>query len=367
MIKSLEDIYKESGCFLHEGSKVSGVTKWQSPSNIALVKYWGKHGNQLPANPSLSLTLSKSFTETEISYSSKEKEVDIYYSFELDGAENKTFANRIGSFLKSIEPYFPFLTQLKLAIKSHNTFPHSSGIASSASAYSALALCLCSIEKQIFNNYIDEDSFLMKASFIARLGSGSASRSVYGEVVSWGDNNVFPGTSDLFASDISLQIHPVFKSFKNSILIIDSGQKKVSSSLGHSLMKGHPFATTRFSQANANFQKLAVILKNGDVEGFIEVVENEALTLHSMMMTSKPWFILMSPETIKVLSLIREYREETGVPVCFTVDAGPNIHLLYPREYSEKVSDFINSLITEEFVVQNVIFDDVGKGPLKVI
>jgi diphosphomevalonate decarboxylase len=207
----------------------------------------------------------------------------------------------------------------------------------------------------------------MKASFIARLGSGSASRSVYGEVVSWGDNNVFPGTSDLFASDISLQIHPVFKSFKNSILIIDSGQKKVSSSLGHSLMKGHPFATTRFSQANANFQKLAVILKNGDVEGFIEVVENEALTLHSMMMTSKPWFILMSPETIKVLSLIREYREETGVPVCFTVDAGPNIHLLYPREYSEKVSDFINSLITEEFVVQNVIFDDVGKGPLKVI
>ncbi len=315
----------------------SGKTGWSSPSNIAIVKYWGKKGVQIPSNPSLSFTLSNSLTETIIEFSPAEK-LESGLDFYLDGIPNTGFAAKISTFFSRIIDIFPFIGQLNFRIYSKNTFPHSTGIASSASGMSAIALCLCDIENQYFNTFSNEQEFYNKASFVARLGSGSACRSVYGPMASWGKSQDLTNSSDLFASELPFTTNQIFNDYRDTILIIDSGQKKVSSTVGHGLMDNNPFSNSRIQQANHNYNRLLQVLQSGDLDEFINITESEALTLHAMMMTSNPSFLLMKPLTIEAIDRIREFRKETKVPVCFTLDAGPNIHLLYPHQNRDEVA-----------------------------
>jgi diphosphomevalonate decarboxylase len=108
-------------------------------------------------------------------------------------------------------------------------------------------------------------------------------------------------------------------------------------------MHNHPFANERFQQAHKNLSKLKEILKSGDVNSFIQLVESEALTLHAMMMTSMPYFILMKPNTLEIINAIWNFRKATNIPVCFTLDAGANVHILYPENVKSKVLKFIQS------------------------
>ena len=163
-----------------------GAVKWTSPSNIALVKYWGKRAHQIPENPSISFTLSNCKTITEVSFTKKEGS-DFSFDVYFEGEKNEAFEPKIQTFFERIEAYVPFLRDFHFKIDTSNTFPHSSGIASSASGMSALALCLMSIEKQLGVAH-NTDFFNKKASFLARLGSGSACRSIEGELVVWGQN-----------------------------------------------------------------------------------------------------------------------------------------------------------------------------------
>ncbi|MCF6241968.1 MAG: hypothetical protein L3J74_11555 [Bacteroidales bacterium] len=321
-------------------SKEEKVRK-QSPSNIALIKYWGKKGNQIPANPSLSFTLSKSFTETEITYTPKKDDGTVSIHFLFEKTENHKFEHKIKIFLEKLIEYFPFLTKLHLKISSSNSFPHSAGIASSASSMSALALCLCEIEKKHYGTLQLEDDFLRKSSFIARLGSGSAARSVFPYAATWGEFVENPVSSDEYASPLTFDLHPVFRNYRDAILIVSNKAKKVSSTAGHGLMHQHPFAKARFEQAKNHLKLLLNVLKNGDVNTFIEIVENEALTLHALMMSSNPGYILMEPGTLQIIEKIRAYRERPGIKLCFTLDAGPNVHLLYSANDSDNVEKFI--------------------------
>ncbi len=342
-----------------------GKIGWQSPSNIALVKYWGKREVQIPANPSVSFTLSKSLTETIVEFSPSHTD-GTKLDFFFEGKLNEKFGEKSAVFFNSLLNIFPFINQLDFKITSNNTFPHSTGIASSASGMSAIALALCEIERKYFNSLLTEDEFFQKASFIARLGSGSACRSIYGGLVSWGEISGVEKTSNLFGSKLLGKINPIFSTYNDSILIVDSGQKKVSSSVGHGLMNTNPFSGKRFEQANGNIRSLLKVLNNGDLKEFIKIIESEALTLHAMMMTSTPYFQLMKPNTISIIDKIWEFRNETGTPVCFTLDAGPNIHLLYPEEYKSTVMDFINSELLKFTVNNTAIHDKVGSGPKKL-
>ena len=144
-------------------------TKWQAPSNIALVKYWGKYGEQLPEkNPSISFTFSQCFTNTEVSFSEREPG-GVAFDFLFDQKKQPEFYPKIQKFMERITPYFPALKRHHLSISSHNSFPHSSGIASSASAMAALALCIVDFEKQ-FHSDLTEEAFLQKASFFGSIG-----------------------------------------------------------------------------------------------------------------------------------------------------------------------------------------------------
>src|SRR5690606_32115799 len=140
-----------------------------------------------------------------------------------------------------------------------------------------------------------------------------------------------------------LEVHPSMQSMQDAILIIDSGAKKVSSSDGHALIENHPFKEARIKQANNNYEKLLLSLKTGDFSLFDKVVREEAMTLHALMMTSDPSYFLMKPNGLKAIELILAFKEKTNLPVTFTLDAGPNIHLLYPEEVGKKVTLFIEN------------------------
>ena len=300
-----------------------GSVAWQSPSNLALVKYWGKYGDQLPSNPSLSFTLSSAYTKTRISYKArKTSSTESPVAFYFEEKRNAEFEKRIVGYLSRLEPIFPFLKQLDLKIDSQNSFPHSSGIASSASAMSALALCICELEQLFFNNHDSRDTFIEKASYVARLGSGSASRSVFPKSAVWGKMEGLPESSDTTAIGFAGRLHDVFHDYCNDIVIVSDAPKGVSSSQGHALMEHNPYASVRFVEAKNNLRKLIGILKNGDLQQFVKIVELEALHLHALMMVSNPYYILMHPGTIAVIKAIWRFREQTNIPVCFSLDAG---------------------------------------------
>ena len=235
---------------------------WQSPSNIALVKYWGKKGAQIPMNPSLSFTLKNAYTTTSLKYSIYKEGEQLTYFF--GGERNEAFEAKVNQFIEKITSEFPFLRDYKLVFESSNSFPHSAGIASSASSMSSIALCLCSMEKELTGNLQDKDEFFQKASFISRIGSGSACRSVFGGFNSWGETIAVEGSSDLYTSNLQLNLQKDFQELQDSILIVDRQPKKVSSTQGHGFMKDHPQREARIHQANRNQLELIDILESGN-------------------------------------------------------------------------------------------------------
>ena len=126
-----------------------GVVSWQSPSNIALVKYWGKYGEQLPQNPSISFTLSNCNTKTTLRYI---KSNQTSFKVFLDKKREESFEPKISTFFKRIEAYVPFVKDYSFTVETSNSFPHSSGIASSASGMSALALCLMDMDCLLYTS-----------------------------------------------------------------------------------------------------------------------------------------------------------------------------------------------------------------------
>lgn len=340
----------------------TGVVRWQSPSNIALVKYWGKTDPQIPKNTSISFTLSNCHTTTTLNYALKEnpgKSFDFKVFFE--GKENLDFAPKIEQFFKRIVTYVPFIRDYEFTIYTENSFPHSSGIASSASGMSALALCLMSLQKLI-DPQLTEVEFNQKASFLARLGSGSASRSIEGPLVVWGKHPEIKGSSDAFGVQYPDIIHPIFTTFYDTILLVDKGVKQVSSTVGHNLMIGHPFAESRFAQAQDQISSMNKVLKNGELDNFINIVEKEALSLHAMMMTSEPYFILMKPNTLEIIQRIWAFRKASGSHICFTLDAGANVHVLFPEKDKELADPFIENELKDLCENKQYISDKVGLG-----
>jgi diphosphomevalonate decarboxylase len=364
MVSEKDFIFNQNVASISEGS-----FQWSTPSNIALVKYWGKKEHQIPANPSISFTLNHCKTITKLGFVKKSTSTALSvtttndFSFDLlfEGKAKEDFKPKIQKFLERIEVYCPYLKNYHLTIDTQNTFPHSSGIASSASGMAALAMNIMSLEKEL-NPIMTDDFFCQKASFLARLGSGSACRSIKGNIVVWGNHKEINGSSDLFGVEFSSEVHANFKNYQDTILLVDKGEKQVSSTVGHDLMHNHPFAEQRFFQAHHNLATIKRVLENGNLDEFIQIVESEALTLHAMMMTSLPYFILMKPNTLEIINKIWKFRNETKIPVCFTLDAGANVHLLYPENVRVETLQFIKDELVGYCQNGQYICDEIGFG-----
>ena len=345
-------------------SNQSGFVECEAPSNIALIKYWGKKELQIPQNPSLSFTLSKCKTVTKIEYSlKKDSDECISFDFFFEGVANTNFEAKLYKFFSRIAPHTSLFSKYHFKIDSKNTFPHSSGIASSASSMASIAKALVEIEKKESDFFIDSKEY-KRASFFSRLGSGSACRSVQGPLVLWGDTKFKSNSSDLYGIPLDQSdFHPVFTTYKNAILIVESGIKKVTSSKGHELLNTNPFSQIRYKQANNNLREILKALSLGDIKSFIEIVESEALMLHALMMTSTPNYILMKPNTLAIINRVRYLRDKGFLKdICFTLDAGANVHLLYPEKESKQVHNVIQTELLKWCENDQVIFDEVSFG-----
>ena len=133
------------------------------------------------------------------------------------------------------------------------------------------------------------------------------------------------------------------------------------------LLSNHPFADNRYEEANKNLALLKNALAHGDLELFTQVVEQEAMMLHAMMMTSNPYFLLMKPNTLAIIQKVWEHRKQSGLSMVITLDAGANVHLLYPAEEKSKVVAFIVNELSRYCADNYYIHDHVGNGPEQMI
>jgi len=214
---------------------------------------------------------------------------------------------------------------------------------------------------------MSEVDFLSKASYLARLGSGSACRSVYGDWVLWGETTRIDNSSDEHAISLANHVNEKFNSYYDAILIVSSGEKSISSSQGHKLMDSNPFKESRANVGKSNAITLINALKNGDEKMFRNIVEFEAANLHAMFLTSQPYYILVKPETLQIINRLKRFREETNLEFTFTLDAGPNIHLIYSEGIREKLLPFIKSELSVLCENGKWIDDKIGKGPKRIV
>nr|WP_238785664.1 hypothetical protein [Blattabacterium cuenoti] len=220
---------------------------------------------------------------------------------------------------------------------------------------SSIALCIMDLEKKISSSLLEDDFFFKKASFLARLGSGSACRSIYSKLSVWGKHKLIKNSNNFYSIPYPYIVHPIFKQMEDTILIVDETPKALSSSKGHDLMNinKHPYAKERFKLAYNNMKKLIHILYSGDIEEFGKVIEQEALNLHAMIMTSNPYYLLMKPNTVKIIHKIWDFRIKSKKNIYFTLDAGANMHLLYPSKYKDM---FLNWIVKNlSFYYKNII------------
>lgn len=323
-----------------------------------------KTGVQLPANASISLNLSDLYTETKVSLAHGNISGKPAFDFLLDGKPKAGFVPKLNAFLTRIWNDFEVVRNNHLTIESSNNFPHGTGIASSAAGFGALALCICDLEEQFTGRKFPD--FFKEASRIARLGSGSACRSLYAGPVIWGKTAASADSSDEYAVPAGFNAAAPLDSLMDAVLIIDEDEKKVSSSQGHSLLDANPYADTRFETANVNMVRITDAMRNGNIRSFISIVESEALQLHAMMMVSSPYYILMRPDTLAALEKIWQFREETSIPVMFTLDAGANVHLLFPKSYTKEVVNFIEHSLLAYCKNGKYLCSNTGQGPEKI-
>lgn len=332
------------------------TVSWTAPSNVALVKYWGKHAKQLPCNPSLSFSLKESTSTTRITFS-PQRSLTVALNFQ--GKENEKFRERLEKFFAGLGEVTHFFKNMEIDIECSNTFPQSVGVASSSSQLASISLCVASLIYHVTEKSID-DGFYRLASYFARLGSGSASRSVYGRYSIWGHTSIL-SSNDEYAIEYK-DYDGIFKELCDAIFIVSDKEKRISSTVGHSIMNVNPYAEIRYSNAQKNVLKLIDSMKKGNVEQFFSIIEQEALEVHAMMMVSDPPHLLFEPNTIEIINRIKDFRERTGLSVGYTIDTGPNVHFLYFDRDKDQVLPFVEEL--RQFCHdRRVVLDTLGDGP----
>lgn len=288
-----------------------------APSNIALIKYWGKRSRafNLALNSSLSGCLKDCLTTTTVETS----ETDRIGDFDPKSQQ------RILMFWNTLRTYgsqfHGIACQQQVNITSQNNFPKSAGIASSASGFAALVLG--------FEKFYQLNIPLEHKRGLARRGSGSASRSIDSSYCIWraGSQIVENGFDDLTADQIEVFNTPL--NLKDHILLISTAEKKVSSSDGHRTMDWEPFRFERKKLAENRVTSLHQLLVHGNFSDAITLIERDSLEMHGLMMMSGLFY--WEPQTLTIMKDFFHERNLHKWPIALTIDAGPNLHFIGPE------------------------------------
>ena len=312
----------------------------KAPANIAFIKYWGKRDEKLrlPANSSISMNLSNAYTVTSVEFNKKYKSDSLFINHIRAGKDELIRVSNHLNLVRNISKTGDFAK-----VESKNNFPKGSGIASSASGFAALTVAAASAAGLKLS---EKD-----LSVLARLGSGSACRSIPDGIVEWRYGSK---STDSYAHSL----YPVgYWELYDVIAVAGKKNKKTSSTEGHKATESSPFYKTRISGMEKKIKDIKNALKNKDFTKFGEIIEAEALNMHTVMMTSIPPLYYWMPKTLEIMQSVINWREK-GLEVYFTIDAGPNVHIIC----QSKDVDSLREKLKEIKGFKNVIVNSISEG-----
>ncbi len=316
----------------------------QAHPNIAFIKYWGNRDDvlRLPMNGSISMNLAGLTTRTAVSFQhSLAMDELIINGHEVTGAG----LNRVAYILDIIRGLANIHDHAEIV--SENNFPAGAGIASSAAAFAALALAG---SKAAGLNLSEAE-----LSRLARRGSGSASRSIPGGFVEW---QVGTTDEDSFAFSIAPADH---WSLVDYVAVVSASHKQTGSTEGHAIAPTSPLQAARVADAPRRLDLCRKAILDKDFDSFASIVELDSDMMHAVMMTSTPALHYWKPSSLEVMSCVRQWRMD-GLQVCYTVDAGANVHVICPETEAQAVEKSLSELSG----VENVLVARAG-GPAQII
>ena len=289
-----------------------------APSNIAFIKYWGRKDEilRLPENGSISMNLSDLLTTTTVEFNPDFKKDLIIINDKKEEGEGSRVVKHLDRIRKLVKINY------RAKVVSQNNFPTGTGLSSSASGFAALTVAGA---KAAGLNLSEKE-----LSILARQGSGSACRSIPDGFVEWLD-----GDTNETSYAVSLYPHSYWD-IVDVVTIVSKNKKDVSTTEGQKLAGSSPFFPLRLERINERIKLIKKYLKEKDFKNFGELIEQEALELHAIMLTSSPSLIYWLPGTLKVMHAVKRWREE-GLQVYFTVNTGQDIHLICQKKDIEKV------------------------------
>ena len=321
-----------------------GLATARAHPNIAFIKYWGNRDEvlRLPANSSLSMNLAELHTTTTVQFDASFDKDELYLGGRVANPEQTTRVSQFLELVRQMAASHEFAR-----VESKNNFPSGAGIASSSSAFAALALAASSAA----DLNLDEQTL----SRLARRGSGSASRSVPGGFVEWhsADND-----EDSFAASIVPADH---WDLVDCIAIVSEEHKNVGSTEGHKLAATSPLQTTRLQGAEQRMDLCRAAVMDRDFDALAQVVELDCHLMHAVMMTSQPGLHYWLSASVAIMSAVRGWRS-TGTPVCYTLDAGPNVHVICQASVADQVARDLQNIPG----VLRVLSSGVG-GPAELV
>jgi diphosphomevalonate decarboxylase len=312
--------------------------------NIAFIKYWGNRDERLrlPANGSISMNLDGLVTRTTVTF---DPALEADRLTIAGGAVRGPALERVGAFLDLVRGLAGM--HARAEVTSENNFPSGAGIASSASAFAALALAATRAAGLELSE--------TELSRLARRGSGSACRSVPGGFVEWR-----AGTGDADSYAVSLA-PPEHWDLADCVAIVSASHKRTGSTEGHALAGTSPLQAARVADADRRLDECRRALLARDFEALAGVVEQDSDLMHAVMMTGSPPLHYWLPASLGVMHAVRAWRVE-GIPVLYTVDAGPNVHVLCPRAQAGELERRLRELPD----VEQVLVSGAG-GPARGI
>jgi len=294
--------------------------------NIAFIKYWGNrdHDLRIPLNSSFSMNLKELYTRTTVTLDAFLASDELFINGKEAGGAAFARVSQILNLVRVQSGKNHFMR-----VESENNFPTGAGIASSASAFAALALAA----SKVAGLDLDEPAL----SRLARRGSGSASRSIPGGFVEWQ-----AGSDD--ESSYAFSIAPAEHwDLADCVVIVSSGHKKTGSTQGHPLADTSPLQAARVADSPRRIEICRNAILKRDFETFASIAEEDSDLMHAVMMTSHPALFYWKPATLHVMQSVRDWRAK-GIPVFYTIDAGPNVHVITLKEKMLEVKEKLEKL-----------------------
>lgn len=339
-------VLREEGCIvLQHGDR--GFAS--APANIALIKYWGKENNQIPQNSSVSLTLGgfRAFTSVQVrgrffpNDESNPRPIGSWQAL-LPGCDTwEKPPPRMEIWLQTL--FHSWAPEIRLRIESENNFPTACGVASSAAGFAALTGAIADL-LQLHKHFSNEELNLWLTEW-SRLGSGSATRSALltdaTPFVAW------ERQSCTASATYPVEVHSSLRELQHCLVVLDTQPKRVSSTAGHSAALSSPFHTLRLGAIPHTFAATLAALKSGDFDTLAGNSEADATAIHAIMHTSEPASRHLTEQNAALLAKFMHQRNQAGVAAFWTMDAGPNIHLLFLPAAAPFVRAFLEEQLQE--------------------